>query len=512
MRRIFSRSISSAASWGRKKKKNIIRRRCPLNRFRAIVRKIMCDIFWISDTTDWELGTNAELNVYILTHRKKRLLSLEDKICLRKPTPERTANEINTIMKKLRLFKAFKIYPEDVRREILFHAGFECWNKDRVLVRQGHTPGYAYFIVSGTALFEYTHPDPIFANETKHHIDKLGEGDGFGEMAILYNEPHSGTVTVSSDWIEVILLQKDRFISLLQETVKKHWDAIRWAFMKFPYFENFPEPALRHLCSHASLVTYPPGEIIPVKDEFGSNMVTMVVDGMCNVLQTIFIAEDKSKPMYKRFSLYKERIPENWGQLPDNVRPIIMQICTLRRKCIFGLGEQMSKNMILSESEVLALIIPRNLLLRYNITNIWGRIIDTLNLTYPKTDEIFHSFIENRRWSIYKTKLRKDINKCTKTMSMCIHDAPLSTRARMLRLRGQLYDKVVSMPYYKFGEIDIDNTMEIITLKKKSTDRAPLSGHETDKQRFEEEYLRLKHLYRETQHKLKVFKGVREVG
>ncbi|XP_014247933.1 uncharacterized protein LOC106665755 [Cimex lectularius] len=478
-------SVGTSAS---KRKRKAIVKIHPLYQFKAIVRLVISNMIWLADTTHRELGTNPEVNAYIIAHRrvKKQILQLPDKICLKQPPDRRNPEDIDLINSKLRIFKSFQAYPEDLRRSLISRATFNAWPKGRVLVRQGHRANYVYFITEGIVDSDQEYSDPLFPGEIQHNIDQYREGDNFGSLAIFYNEPHYSTVTVASDQVEVLMLNKEDFVSLLETTVHKQWNEVRWALGKFPQFNKFPESAIRAICSFSNLITYRPNTIIPLKDNTGTEIATFVVDGTLQVVQILLIQEDKTKTTIRqRYRLYLQQNHPLDESLPPNVKQFFMQTCTLKRRCVFGLGDQMSKNTVICENEVLALIIPRFVLNRYNPANIWERVVGILDMTYPSLDDIYNSFIEGKRWFQYKKKQTKNISSKKKNPQMSMHDVPLLIRARHLRIRGKLYDKVTSMPLYKFGELDVETaTMQI----KEFRDRIRNKQAEKDQEQKENFY------------------------
>lgn len=73
-------------------------------------------------------------------------------------------------------------------------------------------------------------------------------------------------------------------------------------------------------------------------------------------------------------------------------------------------GEQLSKHKTITETDTLLMICPRFIIDRYSIINAWSRIVNILDVNYPKIDQVFDAFIQNRMWS----KTRKVIVKSVK--------------------------------------------------------------------------------------------------
>jgi len=82
----------------------------------------------------------------------------------------------------------------------------------QVIVRQGEPGDYYYVVKSGEA-------DVLRRNEKTHKVsivDRLKEGEGFGEYALLMDKPRSATVVMATDGVLMRLFRKD-FYELLCE-------------------------------------------------------------------------------------------------------------------------------------------------------------------------------------------------------------------------------------------------------------------------------------------------------
>src|SRR5205085_662238 len=82
----------------------------------------------------------------------------------------------------------------------------ETYLAGEAVIREGETGDRLYIIHSGT----------VVVTKGRHRLARLGPGDFFGEMALFDNEPRSATVTAAGP-VEVLVLQRDRFHSLVQQ-------------------------------------------------------------------------------------------------------------------------------------------------------------------------------------------------------------------------------------------------------------------------------------------------------
>lgn len=67
----------------------------------------------------------------------------------------------------------------------------------------------------------------------------------------------------------------------------------------------------------------------------------------------------------------------------------------------FGIGENLTNKFFLSDSEPLTVLsIPRDFLKLHNHANIWARLMEFFNRTYPDHEMIFQEFLSLRKWEI----------------------------------------------------------------------------------------------------------------
>lgn len=111
---------------------------------------------------------------------------------------------------------------------------------------------------------------------------------------------------------------------------------------------------------------------------------------------------------------------------PSYVQTLYMQICFLNELSCFNLGENLNYRLIVAQTDVKCLLVPRYWLLARNKGNVWNKVQSFLNKNIPTTEEVFKIFLENRRWNDYKKQLVMDIRRrsaCNK-----INNVPYSMR------------------------------------------------------------------------------------
>lgn len=119
-------------------------------KFKAFVRLVMANLFWLGDLDD-TLGENVMLNIQKLTRKKikKSTLTTKEKIILTKPKEERTEEDKHQLNRAIGGLKCFRRYPPNVKSQLAAVTYFVYIGPDRVVVKQDHAPTAMYFMLSG---------------------------------------------------------------------------------------------------------------------------------------------------------------------------------------------------------------------------------------------------------------------------------------------------------------------------------------------------------------------------
>ncbi len=95
---------------------------------------------------------------------------------------------------------------EATRAELTTWFATERFDGGREIIRQGDAGDRLYIIAHGTV--------EVIREDTKQHLAKLSDGDYFGEMALLSEEPRNATVRALGPCV-CLTLQRDQFQKLL---------------------------------------------------------------------------------------------------------------------------------------------------------------------------------------------------------------------------------------------------------------------------------------------------------
>lgn len=114
---------------------------------------------------------------------------------------------------------------------------------------------------------------------------------------------------------------KEDFNNVLKATIKARWDDIRDAMMKFSYFDDWGDVAIRECCILSKIKSFEPNTIIlgDGVDQGSQDLVYFVIEGACVMIEHLFIKETVrgGRTYYQQ---YKFPIPENKHSLENQTR------------------------------------------------------------------------------------------------------------------------------------------------------------------------------------------------
>ncbi|XP_035391959.1 rap guanine nucleotide exchange factor 4 isoform X3 [Electrophorus electricus] len=133
-------------------------------------------------------------------------------VCLDKRPAERSGEDVDIIMARLRSVKAFEKFHPNLLQQICLCGFYECLEKSITLYRQGDIGTSWYAVLSGSL--------DVKVSETANHQDSLtictlGIGTAFGE-SILDNTPRHATI-VTREFSELLRIEKKEFRTLWEK-------------------------------------------------------------------------------------------------------------------------------------------------------------------------------------------------------------------------------------------------------------------------------------------------------
>ncbi|XP_036422332.1 rap guanine nucleotide exchange factor 4 isoform X1 [Colossoma macropomum] len=133
-------------------------------------------------------------------------------VCLDKRPTERSGEDVDIIMARLKSVKAFEKFHPTLLQQICLCGFYECLEKGITLYRQGDIGTSWYAVLSGSL--------DVKVSETANHQDAvtictLGIGTAFGE-SILDNTPRHATI-VTREFSELLRIEKREFRTLWEK-------------------------------------------------------------------------------------------------------------------------------------------------------------------------------------------------------------------------------------------------------------------------------------------------------
>lgn len=450
-----------------------------LRRFRAVVRIVILNKFWLTavDDEDTELTGNVLQNVQKLKHRKKgykALLTLEQKAMLNKPAENRTDVEKNILRKIIENLNCFRRYPRDVKEKLASVCYFVYYGPGRTIVRQNQASECLYFIITGNVGVYKTTYDELEDYYYEAQVGILSEGSMFGEVALLHDIPRQATIITLTD-CEMLKMWKEDFNAILKATIQNKWDEIQAGLKLFKCFNLWTSMQIRECCIISKLRNYVPGNIILTGTVQPSNYVYFILRGQVQIIEQLKIVTTVDCKGVKHHSLYKKQVefkdavsldseesrhvstqqvivafqnlerqlhtashksttyPKSRSRLTvsqsvSSVATRFLQVCFLNVRGCFGLGELTGNRFIVASEHTTCLLIPRYFLLNNNTSNEWTRVKLFLQRHIPNTTVVFEQFIEHQKWRKYRKDLVDSIY--TKPPVNSLSNVPYSIRLK----------------------------------------------------------------------------------
>ncbi|XP_050294826.1 cyclic nucleotide-binding domain-containing protein 2-like [Anthonomus grandis grandis] len=449
-------------------------------RFKAYVRLVMANLFWLGDLDD-SLGENVMLNIHKLTKKKikKSTLTTKEKIILSKPKEDRTEEEKHLLNRAIGGLKVFRRYPPNVKSQLAAVTYFVYIGPDRVIVKQDHAPSAMYFLLSGEGVVTVRTYDKMLKEWIEEEHGTVGPGTMFGEVALIHGISRTATITTTMP-CELLMIKKEDFNIVLKETVWKAWEESTRIINRYSYFKNWDTVTKRECSIISRTKTYCPDEVV-LGDNIGLPAYSyLITKGTCSIIEhlqvmvtkkdgikhhklVIFEGEtcvvvrnkksqkgkcsSKGKGLSSILGLKTKSSQlgiqqSSSGKLnqysnsvfeinESNIENHFMKVCELSEGAIFNIGETFERRRVVAQTNVNCLLIPRYWLIKMNKDNIWNRVQQYLNKNIPSTQKIYQEWLKEKKFVAYRKMLVQDIlaNKRVSNTN-CIHNVPYSIRIK----------------------------------------------------------------------------------
>ncbi|XP_030763486.1 uncharacterized protein LOC115888058 [Sitophilus oryzae] len=437
-------------------------------RFKAVVRLVLTNIFWLGDLDD-TLGENVMLNIQKLTRKKvkKSTLTTQEKIILSKPKEERTEEDKHLLNRAIGGLKCFRRYPPNVKSQLAAVTYFVYIGPDRVIVKQDHVPKAMYFLLSGEGAVTVKTYDKMLKEWSVEDHGTVGPGTMFGEVALIHGIARTATITTTLP-CELLMIKKEDFDIVLKDTVWKAWEQIAKIMNRYSYFKDWDAVTKRECSIISRTKSFIPDEVI-LGDDIGlPNYAYLITKGTCSLIEHLQMTsrmvngtkkyklhnsqseeeDNEIKSSNKRMSMFKlqrtlskkssMRMSMKSGSsklsrqfLIPKVETHFIKVCEFYEGAIFNVGENFGRRRVVSDTSTNCLLIPRYWLGKTNKGNVWNRVQQFLNNNIPSTRMIFKGWVKEKNFKDYKKKMIKDLLAQKKVSNMnSIHNVPYSIRLK----------------------------------------------------------------------------------
>lgn len=437
-----------------------MKKRNPKYRFRAAIRMVMQNKFWLTAVDEEvEITENVQQNVQRLKHRKKgykQFFTLDEKSILNKAADLRTEEEKQHISKIIASLNCFRRYPEQVKQKLAGVCYYCYYPIGRKIVRENDPSQCMYFILSGMVSVLKTTYDELDEKYEDVQVGTLEEGSLFGEVALLHNIPRLATIVTLSN-CEFLKMYKEDFDKVMKDTLQQKWSEIQAGMKDFRYFDSWNSMQVRECCIISRIKSFEPGNIVLGKNKhIQDSYVYFILSGQVRIMEELTMFEWLNKKGEKMFALYRMR--EHFADLKSreqsfnvsaeeillkrrnltsifgsnktlstksmyktydhiflhNLKPPIdadltsrfVQVCFLNKRGCFGLGELTTNTrLVVASKPTKCLLIPRYYLLKNTKLDEWKKIKTFLCRHIPTTDIVFKQFVTEQKWRKYKESL-----------------------------------------------------------------------------------------------------------
>lgn len=179
---------------------------------------------------------------------------------LRAQSWNRTEEEIEVVMQVVKKLKCFARYPMYVKRELAKVVYYDMFEGGRVVIKQGHVGISFYFIVSGSVMVERMEVDKFTGEQHTQVVGEMGEGDAFGELALLHNTRRAATI-ICKENSEFLRVDKPDFDEVLRNSHQIEWERKLAVLNSQPALQDWARTEIRNTIAHTKIREFSPNTV-----------------------------------------------------------------------------------------------------------------------------------------------------------------------------------------------------------------------------------------------------------
>ena len=415
-------------------------------RFRQAVHRIMCQLYWSKKFQGIEqhqkttyLGPGERrgerelltFNVrYFRSDVRYESLSLRAKTILSQPTWLRTEEEIQYLHRYTIRLSCFNRYSGYVRRELARVLYYEKIEKDRYVIKQGHTGWFFYFIISGTCLVEMQECLVSGKNVTMI-AGEIKAGGSFGELALMHDRNRRASIFTNED-CEFLKVDKPSFDEVLRKSHEAEWNHRLKHLSRHPLFHQWKKANLNTAVEGSQTKEFLPGSVILKDLSVPSEMIHFIIQGSCQVVKKIklwervqnyhddyfmfhTIQQCSAPSSAKAATSRRHSMVKNCKLVGDRVYRLVTKwwvIQNLKEGEYFGLGEGEEGMSVICDQKVVVLLMSKNVFRKHDRGRDLAYLRTEAISWYPSKEEALASYLEWKRWNQFRRNTVLEVLGC----------------------------------------------------------------------------------------------------
>ena len=346
-------------------------------------------------------------------------LGMKAKAILVRPTSLRSEEDIKYLYRHTLRLKCLRKYPIFVRMELSKCLLYDKFEKGRVVLRQGDTGYYFYFIISGSVLVEIENVNKDTGESVKVIAGELKAGSSFGDVALVRESQRVATIICHED-SEFLKVAKPDFDEVLKKNHKHELQHCMDLLHKHPLFKNWKTAHLDNTIGSSKMTEYMHGEMIFKDMSVPSEEIYCVVQGTCLVIQKAKVWERLPRDEHSKLMLLihaentrkeiaggKEFCLSGISYCYFNsflYRKVIKYwvIRTLREGDFFGLGEGRANMSTVAGDKTIILLVHKSIFREYGKGTDLGQLRSQLIKYYPTDEESLKNYLVWKRKKEYQ--------------------------------------------------------------------------------------------------------------
>jgi len=188
------------------------------------------------------------------------------------------------IIEKLRKLNLFKMLNEHELERIAEISSLKMLTRDNILFYEGELPQYFYLLLEGNLKLYKT---DLKGNEIVIHY--FTQASFIAEMASLESIEFPATAIAMSEEVEVLLIDKEKFLKILKEDAHFSFHLIKSITIKVKHLEmvinrNMVYDAMTKVCS---FIEENPNYVITAKNKDIANFLNMAPETLSRILSKL---------------------------------------------------------------------------------------------------------------------------------------------------------------------------------------------------------------------------------